>query len=95
MADLSPLEGMKLTRLSWVHTKVSDLSPLKGMPLTDLSCSSTKVTDLSPLKGMPLRVLACDFKAERDAGVLRTIGTLETINRKPAKQFWAAADRKP
>ena len=37
---------------------------------------------------MPLGELTCDFKPERDAGVLRSIKTLETINGKPAKEFW-------
>ena len=33
LADLSPLEGMKLTLLVCIGTQVSDLSPLQGMPL--------------------------------------------------------------
>jgi hypothetical protein len=47
------------------------------------------VTDLSPLKGMPLKELHCDFKPERDAEILRSITTLERINDKPAREFWA------
>jgi hypothetical protein len=43
---------------------------------------------------MPLKKLVCDFKAERDADILRSIETLQTINRKPAQQFWAEVDRK-
>jgi len=43
------------------------------------------VSDLSPLKDMPLKELKCDFKPERDAKILRSIKTLETINGKPAK----------
>ena len=69
-----------------------DLSPLNGMPLLTLDCRMTKVADLAPLKGIPLKELGCDFKAERDAEVLRTIKTLETINDKPAKQFWKEMD---
>jgi hypothetical protein len=52
------------------------------------------VSDLSPLKGMPLKDLRCDFKAERDAKVLRSITTLETINGKPVKEFWKEVDAK-
>jgi hypothetical protein len=37
---------------------------------------------------MPLKEIWCDFKPERDAEVLRSLRTLETINRKPAKEFW-------
>jgi Leucine-rich repeat (LRR) protein len=40
------------------------------------------------LKGMPLKVLGCDFGRERDAEVLRALTTLETINDKPAADFW-------
>jgi Leucine-rich repeat (LRR) protein len=54
LSDLSPLKGMKLTRLECYDTKVSDLSPLQGMPLAYLMCNQTQVSDLSPLRGMPL-----------------------------------------
>jgi hypothetical protein len=43
---------------------------------------------------MPLKVLVCDFKAERDADILRSIKTLQTINRKPVKRFWEEVDNK-
>ena len=45
------------------------------------------MSDLSPLKDMPLKELQCDFKPERDADILRSIKTLETINGKPAKEI--------
>jgi hypothetical protein len=32
--------------------------------------------------------LRCDFRPERDAAILRAIGTLKTINDKPAAIFW-------
>jgi hypothetical protein len=41
---------------------------------------------------MPLKHLVCDFRPERDAAVLRAIKTLETINDKPAAQFWQEVD---
>jgi hypothetical protein len=43
---------------------------------------------------MPLFWLECDFKAERDASILRSIKTLRTINLTPAAQFLAAVDKK-
>jgi eukaryotic-like serine/threonine-protein kinase len=86
--DLSPLKGMPLMDLHFAYTAVADLSPLKGMPLTNLQLDFTKVSDLSPLKDMPLKELRCDFKPERDADILRSIKTLETINGKPAAEFW-------
>ncbi len=88
VSDLSPLQGMKLNALVCTNTLVADLSPLKGMPLWQLHCSATKVTDLSPLKDMPLTDLQCDFKPDRDTEILRSIKTLETINGKPAAEFW-------
>jgi len=86
---------MPLRRLICCNgTPVSDLAPLKNMQLTRLECWGTKVSDLWPLKGMPLKVLGCDFKAERDADILRSIKTLETINEKPAAEFWKDVDGK-
>jgi len=88
VSDLSPLKGMPLTELECSGTKVADLSPLKGIRLRNLNCAGTKVTDLSPLKGMPLKHLNCDFMPQRDAKILRSITTLESINGKPAAEFW-------
>ena len=76
------------------RTKVSDLSPLKGMPLEDLDCQGSQVTDLSPLKDLPLTKLQCNFRPERDAEILRSIKTLETINDKPAVEFWKDVEQK-
>jgi hypothetical protein len=73
---------------------VSDLSSLRGLKLSSLHFWNTQVTDLSPLRGMPLKHLSCDFKPERDAALLRAIKTLETINRKPAADFWKEVDAK-
>src|SRR5262249_54330761 len=43
LADLSPLNGMRLARLNFRKTQVSDLTPLKGMPLNNLECGFTQV----------------------------------------------------
>ena len=94
VSDLSPLKDMKLHYLNCSGTPVSDLSPLKDMPITRLWCAFTPVTDLSPLRGMPLKELHCTFKPERDAEILRAIKTLETINDKPAAEFWKDVDAK-
>lgn len=61
------------------------LTPLKGMPLTVLNCRGTRVSDLSSLKGTPLKRLGCDFRPVRDLAILRSIKTLEQINKKPVK----------
>jgi len=34
----------------------------------------------------PLKKLNCDYSADRDAKILRSIKTLDTINEKPAKE---------
>jgi Leucine-rich repeat (LRR) protein/tRNA A-37 threonylcarbamoyl transferase component Bud32 len=96
VSDLAALQGLPLAVLDCHATPVADLSPLKEMKLTHLRCDGTKVTDFSPLKGMKLRHLRCDFQPDRDAALLRSIPTLETINDKPA-QFWKEVDtpRKP
>jgi hypothetical protein len=37
---------------------------------------------------MPLKDLYLDFGPDRDADILRSIKTLETISLKPAAEFW-------
>ena len=69
IADLSPLNGLKLTTLTMPTNPVSDLSPLLGMKLTYLHCGGTKVSDLSPLNGMPLTILNCSRTRVSDANV--------------------------
>jgi serine/threonine-protein kinase len=88
VSDLSPLKGMPLTVLQCNGTSISDLSPLRGMPLTTLWFQNTQVSDPSLIKDMPLKNLFLDFKPERDTELLRSIKTLETINDKPAAEFW-------
>jgi hypothetical protein len=43
---------------------------------------------------MPLRELACDFQPERAAEILRPIKTLESINGKPAAEFYKSVESK-
>ncbi len=94
VSDLAPLRGMRLQRLHIANSRVSDLAPVKGMPLNSLTIENTSVTDLSPLKDLPLKRISCDFQAPRDARILRAITTLETINDKPADEFWKQVDGK-
>ncbi len=70
LSDLSPLQGMKLTKLYCHSTQVSDLSPLQGMKLTGLHCGATEVSDLSPLLGMKLTWLVCHNKLVSDLSPL-------------------------
>jgi Leucine-rich repeat (LRR) protein len=60
LKDLSPLKGLKLTKLDCSNSAVADLTPLREMTtLTELWCEHTEVTDLAPLKGLPLEKLQC------------------------------------
>ncbi|MFM9965144.1 MAG: protein kinase domain-containing protein [Planctomycetaceae bacterium] len=59
LADLNPLQGMRLQVLRANGTQVRDLTPLQGLPLTGLDVSITPVSDLTPLKGVPLTFLLC------------------------------------
>jgi len=96
VSDLSPLKEMPLKELWCGNTRVSDLSPIKDISLTVVECWGAKVSDLSPLKETPLKYLRCDFKSERDADILRSISTLETINDRSAADFWKdVEDKKP
>jgi hypothetical protein len=70
LSDLSPLRGMKLTRLRLDGTRVSHLGDLRGMPLKELLISTTRVPELSPLRGMPLKVLAFEQTSVADLKAL-------------------------
>jgi hypothetical protein len=59
LSDLSPLHGMRLSRLVCSNNSIADLSPLEGMPLKHLNCICCRIADLSPLKSMRLVVLTC------------------------------------
>ena len=95
VSSLSPLSEMKLNVLHFYQTEVADLTPLKSMRITDLNCGNARVADLTILRGMPLKTLWCDFKPERDAEILRSIRTLESINGKEALAFWKEVDARP
>jgi len=93
--DLLPLKELPTLSIFRCNaTDVSDLSPLTGKALHVLQCDYTKVADLTPLKGLPLTELQCDFTPERDSEILRSITTLETINGKPAAEFWKEVEEK-
>jgi tRNA A-37 threonylcarbamoyl transferase component Bud32 len=91
VSDLSALAGLRsMRRLVLEGMPVSDLSPLQGLQLTELCVRGTRVTDLTPIKDMPLRSLRLDYRADREEFV-RSFKELETINDKPAADFWKEA----
>lgn len=70
--DLTPLQGLKLSRLFLEGSGFSDLSPLHGMELGFLDLvGSTSIADLSPLKGMPLKSLSIAYTLASDLEPLR------------------------
>lgn len=79
VADLTPLNGMKLEATSWSNTRIWDLSIFRGMPIRYLTCEFTDVSDLSPLAGMPLTFLACGYSRINDLTPLRAM-PLEFLN---------------
>jgi len=87
--SLEPLRGKKLTYLCVNDTDVADLSIIKGMPIETLFIRNTSILDLSPLKELPaLTELLFDFIPERDTQIIRTLKSLERINRLGVKEFW-------
>lgn len=89
VTDLSPLARLPLIHLDLHRTRTTDLSPLKDLPLRSLDIRFTKVTDLSPLGRTPLEELSFyPSRIVRGLDLVRGLGSLATINRRPAKAFW-------
>jgi tRNA A-37 threonylcarbamoyl transferase component Bud32 len=94
VSDVSVLASMKsLRRLLLESMPVSDLTPLQGLGLKDLNLKGTQVTDLSPIKRLPLQKLQLDYRAAHEDFV-RSFKGLESINDKPAADFWKEVDGK-
>lgn len=72
-ADLRPLKGMKLERLSTQGPPIRDLSPLAGMPLKTCSLWGFATDDLSPLAGMRLEAVNVGASPVKDISVLRSM----------------------
>jgi eukaryotic-like serine/threonine-protein kinase len=87
--DVSPLAGMKLNTLEC--DGVTDLTPLRGMPLAQFG-DPCGVADIAPLLGMPLKSVRYCVDPKRDREILRSIKTLEEINRLPVAEFWKQVD---
>jgi len=78
LADLSPLQGMKLKTLHCnLNKRLTDLTPLEGMPLEGFHCGNTGVADLSPVKGMKLKSLNCGRTNVSDLSPLEGMPLIE------------------
>ncbi len=92
--DLTPLKGMPLR---WLNVggggQELDLTPLAGAPLNFLCINHTLVSNLTPLKGLPLTSVEFSNTKVTDFSPVRRIKTLETINMRPAAEFWERYDK--
>jgi serine/threonine protein kinase len=80
LQNLSPLQGLPITRLRITETGVTDLTPLEGMPLETLYAGSNQFTDLTPLGELPLTHLFLDqCPAGLDVSPLASISTLQSV----------------
>lgn len=87
--NLSPLgEHPTLKQLDCSDNHLTDLSPLAGLKLESITCSDNPIQDLSPLEDMPLKSIRTGVVSKRDAQVLKSITTLESINQEPVATFW-------
>ncbi len=94
LSDLSPLQGMPLTKLMCSNTPISDLSPLRGMKLTHLYCTFTQVSDLSPLSGMPLGTLWCYGTPVSDLSPLQGMNLTDfALTPKTSPRVWTPSAR--
>jgi serine/threonine protein kinase/formylglycine-generating enzyme required for sulfatase activity len=58
LVDISPIEGLPLTRLDLTgNRRLADILPMKGMHLQELFLTDCSVVDLTPIAGMPLQIL--------------------------------------
>jgi eukaryotic-like serine/threonine-protein kinase len=73
VTDLSPLQGIPLTKLSLRRTRVLDLSPLEDLPLTYLDGTQIPATDFSALAGPPIQELNLQLTRVGDLAFLRQL----------------------
>ncbi len=92
--DVGTISDGAVTELSLISPAITDIDPIRALPKLKVVQCGPRVKDLSPLKGLPLKEVSCEFKAERDAAVLRSIKTLEKINGRLAAEFWKEVDAK-
>jgi hypothetical protein len=80
VADLNPLQGMRIEMLWLDATLVSDLSPLRGMPITKLRLKScAQLTDLSPLADAKELIQLVLPPNPKDIDFLRNLPKLKLI----------------
>lgn len=71
LADLSPLQGLKLKGLCCWYNPLSDLTPIRGMKLTEFQAEHTRITTLNDLRGMAITTLTIQNTRVRDLDPVR------------------------
>lgn len=71
LADLSPLQGMKLNALCCWNNPLSDLTPLQGMQLREFQAEHTQIASIEPLAKMPIGTLTIQNTKVRDLSPVR------------------------
>jgi Leucine-rich repeat (LRR) protein len=74
ITDLSPLQGMMLTKFHCDSAGAKDYAVLKPMPITDISLSNTPIADFTVLKNLPLKTVALHQTQLTDAGAANLKG---------------------
>ena len=89
VANLEDLAPERLTVLNIQHTKVVDLHRVADFPrLAALYGDGSAFESIEPLRGSSLKEVILDYRPARDEKILRSLKTLEKINRTSAEQFW-------
>jgi serine/threonine protein kinase len=84
--DLSPLEGMPLRVLECENTRVTSIVPLLKSQLETLWLGGSPVADYTPLQKLPVKNVSLNYQPESHAQLLRSIPTLQTVNKKPVAE---------
>jgi serine/threonine protein kinase len=93
LQDLSGLKGLPLRMLNIASSTIKDLTPLAGLPLEHLQLERClELHDLTPLAGMPLVQITLPPEVTMGLDVLRKMPSLQTIDGRPAAQFWKQRD---
>jgi len=80
VADLLPLQGLKLRTLIVAGNPVEDLSALRHMPLETLDLNGTFVADLKQLQSLPLKQLDIRATQVRDLWPLEEVSALRILD---------------
>jgi eukaryotic-like serine/threonine-protein kinase len=93
VTDLTPLEGAPLRVLECENVPVRDIGPLAKLPLEELYLGGCRIDDFGPIRNLKLKKITLDYQPELHLELLRSIPTLEWINRKPPNEILVDVDK--